>query len=487
MAVRNDKKVYIGIDLGTSSVKAVAADAGGAVVSSASEQYVVNYPRSGWSEQDPEEWFEATLRALGRLNVSGVAGIACGGQMHGLVALDKEGKVVRPCILWNDGRSAPQTVYLNETVGRQKLAALTGNIAFAGFTAPKLLWLRENEPANFGRIYKILLPKDYIVYRLTGEFVTDYSDASGTLLLDVKNRCWSEQMLGLCGVSRSAMPSLCESFGTAGRLKKDIAGSFGWKDVKVAAGAGDNAAAAVGAGALAEGDCNISLGTSGTAFIPCEKFILPANNALHSFCHADGRWHLMGCILSAASANKWWTEDILSAQYRLPAQAEKELGKNAVFFLPYLMGERCPHNDVKARGAFVGLSAETTRMQMSLAVLEGVAFALKDCLGLASESGTDVTAGTVCGGGAKSGIWLKILANVLGFPLYKIEAGEGAALGAAMLAMTACGEYRSVESAAQAIVRKRLAAEPDKQLAEAYGENYQRYKRLYPLLKDWFV
>ncbi|MBD5632016.1 MAG: xylulokinase [Clostridia bacterium] len=476
-------KNFIGIDLGTSGVKILLVDANGKILSEVSESYSVMYPKSGWAEQNPEDWYSAVLRGLKRLNASGVSGIACGGQMHGLVVLDGEDNVIRPCILWNDGRTGREVELLNDVIGCGKLTANTGNIAFAGFTAPKLLWLKHNEPENFKRISKIMLPKDYIVYRLTGQFVTDYSDASGTLLLDVKNKRWSRTMLDICGISGGQLPKLCESYQNIGTVKREISDLLGWGEVTVAAGAGDNAAAAVGTGTVGVGGCNISLGTSGTVFISSDRFTLPQNNALHSFAHADGRFHLMGCILSAASANKWWIEDILGANYDLPEKIRQYQGKNEVYFLPYLMGERCPHNDVKARGAFIGMTPETTKEQMSLAVLEGVAFAFRDCLEL---SGITVKTSTVCGGGAKSGLWPEILSNVLNLELQAVETGQGPAFGAAVLAMVACGIYPDVEAATGLIVKKHTVAKPDKRTVEAYNERYEKFKMLYPALKNCF-
>lgn len=281
------------------------------------------------------------------------------------------------------------------------------------------------------------------------------------------------------------MPELCESFTPVGELKKEICAYLGWERVKVIVGAGDNAAAAIGTGTVFSGDCNISLGTSGTVFIATDNFSLPKNNALHSFAHANGRYHLMGCILSAASANEWWLGHILGANYDLPEKAARLSGKNEVYFLPYLMGERCPHNDVNARGAFLGLAADTTREQMSLAVLEGVAFAFRDCLELAKESGVEISRSTVCGGGAKSALWRKILSNVLNLEIQTVETEQGPAFGAAMLAMVGCGEYKSPQDAARAIVKKTTAEIPDKALVAAYDERYARYKKLYPILKNW--
>lgn len=471
---------YIGVDLGTSGLKLLLVAADGSILSQAALTYPVSYPRDGWSEQNPEDWFAALMRGFEQLGARDVAGISFGGQMHGLVALDAAGEVVRPCILWNDGRTERETEYLNAL----PVAEYTGNMAFAGFTASKLLWLRKNEEQNFARTAKIMLPKDYLAYKLTGKFATDYSDASGTLLLDVKNRRWSSEMCDICGISAGQLPQLFESYQPVGFVKREICERFGWGKVVVAAGAGDNAAAAVGTGCVNAGDCNVSLGTSGTVFIASDKFVQPSNNALHSFAHANGRYHLMGCILSAASANKWWIEDILGAGYDLPG-AEALLGSNPVMFAPYLTGERCPHNDVGVRGAFVGLSPQTTRLHMSLAVLEGVAFALRNCLELARSCGIAVRASSVCGGGARSALWQKIIANVLNVELSTLKTEQGPAYGAAMLAMVACGEYADVASAAAAIVSKRPSVAPEKGLAAAYNERYKKFRALYPALKKW--
>ena len=471
---------YIGVDLGTSGLKLLLVAADGSILNQTALTYPVSYPRDGWSEQDPEDWFAALMRGFEQLGARDVAGISFGGQMHGLVALDAAGEVVRPCILWNDGRTERETEYLNTL----PVAEYTGNMAFAGFTAPKLLWLSKNEEQNFARTAKIMLPKDYLAYKLTGQFATDYSDASGTLLLDVKNRRWSSEMCDICGISAGQLPQLFESYQPVGFVKREICERFGWGKVVVAAGAGDNAAAAVGTGCVNAGDCNVSLGTSGTVFIASDKFVQPSNNALHSFAHANGRYNLMGCILSAASANKWWVEDILGAGYDLPG-AEALLGSNSVMFAPYLTGERCPHNDVGVRGAFVGLSPQTTRLHMSLAVLEGVAFALRDCLELARSCGIAVRASSVCGGGARSALWQKIIANVLNVELSTLKTEQGPAYGAAMLAMVACGEYADVASAAAAIVSKRPSVAPEKGLAAAYNERYKKFRALYPALKKW--
>ena len=353
-------KLFIGIDLGTSAVKLLLVDEKGTIHKEVNRDYPLYFPQPGWSEQDPADWWAACVDGMKELlagaDASAVAGIGCGGQMHGLVVLDEKDAVIRRAILWNDGRTQEEVDFLNEGVGRDRLSALTANIAFAGFTAPKILWMKKHEPEAFARIAKIMLPKDYINYRLTGVHCCDYSDASGMLLLDVKNRRWSREMLEICGVSEAQMPKLFESFEPVGTLLPEIAQALGLPaSVKVVAGAGDNAAAAVGTGVVGSGGCNISLGTSGTIFISSDRFGVDPNNALHAFAHADGGYHLMGCMLSAASCNKWLCDDILKTTDYAAEQADitdDRLGRNHVFFLPYLMGERSPINDVNARGTF---------------------------------------------------------------------------------------------------------------------------------------
>lgn len=485
--------MYIGIDLGTSSVKLLLVDGDGKIINSVTQTYTVHYPRDGWSEQNPEDWYSGVIGGIMRLLVgqdkSAVKGVGVGGQMHGLVVLDKDDKVIRPCILWNDGRTEKQTEYLNEVIGRKVLSERTANIAFAGFTAPKILWLKENEPENFNRINKIMLPKDYIVYRLTGVHATDYSDASGTLLLDVKNKRWSKDMLEVCGIDEGMLPRLYESYDTVGKLlgsvKKELQLPEG---VRVCAGAGDNAAAAIGTGTIGDGDCNISLGTSGTVFISNDKFSVDENNALHSFAHANGKYHLMGCILSAASCNMWWMESILKTKEFAAEQrgADKLRGKNDLFFLPYLMGERSPHNDTFARGAFIGLRPTTTRTQMTLAVMEGVAFALKDCVEVAKANGTGIKGTRICGGGSKSPLWRQIIADVLNMPVQTPKTQEGPAYGGAMLAMVACGKYPDVKAAADSLIEITQTVTPDPEAAAGYEKRYKIFKQLYPALKDAF-
>lgn len=487
--------LYIGVDLGTSAVKLLLVDGAGQICNTVTKEYSLYFPRPGWSEQDPADWKKAVWQGIPELlagfDAAQVAGIGCGGQMHGLVALDENDAVLRPAILWNDGRTAEQVAYLNETVGRARLGAYTANIAFAGFTAPKLLWMKAHEPELFARIAKIMLPKDYLNYCLTGVHCTDYSDASGTLLLDVKNKRWSPEMCEICGVETRWLPRLYESWQTVGALTPDAARALGLPEtVRVCAGAGDNAAAAVGTGTVGPGRCNISLGTSGTVFISSDKFGVDDTNGLHAFAHADGGWHLMGCMLSAASCNKWWQEEILGSADYAAGQARirpEALGENRVFFLPYLMGERSPINDTNARATFLGMTMDTTRADMTQAVLEGVAFALRDSIEVARSIGAAVPRSGVCGGGSKSALWKTILANVLGIPLDEMETSEGPGYGGALLAMVACGAYPTVAGACAALVRVKSTVYPDAALAEKYEARYRQFRRIYPACRALFA
>lgn len=484
--------LYIGVDLGTSAVKLLLMDEKGTIEKIVSKEYPLYFPKPGWSEQNPEDWLAQTLEGIKELT-SGcekdqVAGIGFGGQMHGLVALDQEDRVIRPAILWNDGRTGEETDYLNQVIGKERLSGCTANIAFAGFTAPKILWMKKHEPENFARICRIMLPKDYIAYKLSGSFCTDVSDASGMLLLDVKNRCWSKEMLEICGIREEQLPKLYESSQAVGTLRPELAEELGLPEtVKIIAGAGDNAAAAVGTGTVGEGMCNISLGTSGTIFISSRAFRVDDNNALHAFAHADGHYHLMGCMLSAASCNKWWSEEILKTADFAGEQADIEkLGENRVFYLPYLMGERSPHNNPDARAMFIGMSMDTTRADMTQAVLEGVAFGLRDSLEVAKSLGIKLERTKICGGGAKSPLWKRIIANVMNLKVDVIESEEGPALGGAMLAAVGCGAYPSVEAIARKLVKVVETIEPEPELAAKYEERYQEFRRIYPTVKELF-
>ena len=485
---------YIGIDLGTSAVKLLLVDETGAICGSVTKEYPLSFPQPGWSEQDPADWWKAVqygiLELTSRVDKSQIRGIGCGGQMHGLVTLDEHDAVIRPAILWNDGRTAEETEYLNTVVGREKLSALTANIAFAGFTAPKLLWMKKHEPENFARIKKIMLPKDYINYRLSGVHACDYSDASGMLLLDVEHKCWSKEMLDICGVTEAQMPKLFESYEVIGTIQGFVSGALGLpRDCAVVAGAGDNAAAAVGTGTVGEGACNLSLGTSGTIFISSERFGVDPNNALHAFAHADGQYHLMGCMLSAASCNKWFCDEILKTKDYAGEQTgitDEKLGRNRVYFLPYLMGERSPINDTDARGTFVGMSMDTSREDMLQAVLEGVAFAIRDSFEVAKSLGIEIKRSKLCGGGARSPLWRKIFANVLNIELDIPQTEEGPGYGGAMLAMVGCGEYESVAAACAQLIRVKETVAPDPAIAARYETRYQQFRRIYPAMKSLF-
>lgn len=485
--------LFIGIDLGTSAVKLLLMDESGKIHKIVSKEYPLRFPHPGWSEQDPEDWISQTMEGMKELlsecDKSQVKGISFGGQMHGLTALDEKDQVIRPAILWNDGRTGKEVEYLNSVIGKEKLSKYTANIAFAGFTAPKILWMKANEPENYSRIRKIMLPKDYLAYRLSGVFSTDYSDASGTLLLDVEHKCWSKEMMDICGLREEQLPKLHESWEAVGTLKPKAASELGLsEDVKIIAGAGDNAAAAVGTATVGGGACNISLGTSGTLFISSRKFGVDENNALHLFAHADGNYHLMGCMLSAASCNKWWMDEILKTKDYAGEQAQiAGLGENRVFYLPYLMGERSPHNDPDARAAFIGMSMDTTREDMTLAVLEGVAFGLRDSLEVARKIGADPGRTKICGGGAKSALWRKIIANVMNMKVDIIESEEGPGYGAAILAAVGCGVFPSVEAAAESLVKVTATEEPDEELVKKYEEKYQKFRKLYPALRGKFI
>ena len=478
-------KTYIGVDLGTSSIKLSLVDINGEIISECSKDYPV-YQEGLYSEQNPEDWWNAFDYCFDRLlekqDRSQVDGISFSGQMHGLVILDENDKVIRPCILWNDGRSEEETKYLNEVVGKETLSELTGNIAYAGFTAPKLLWVKKHEPENFNKISKIMLPKDYLVYRLTGQFVTDFSDASGTLYLDVKNKRWSEKMQHILAISGEMLPELHESTDVVGEVSENFKDKHKVGDIKVVIGAGDNAASAVGMGVVNEGEINISLGTSGTIFIPTNNFVLPKENALHSFVNTTGKYHLMGCILSAASTRKWWLENVLgSGDYQADDICIKNAKADQLYFLPYLSGERSPHNDVNARGAFIGLTHSTSKGEMSKAIMEGVAFALRDCLEIAKENGCKFNKTTICGGGSMSDIWNQIMADVLDLPIYKNE-GSGS-FGAALLALSGVNDISLYDNRIIKNMKYEKVFYPKKDNVEYYNNKYQTFAKLYPALK----
>ncbi|WP_333648599.1 xylulokinase [Lacrimispora sp.] len=484
--------LYIGVDLGTSAVKLLLMDEKGDIKKIVSKEYPIYYPQPGWSEQNPEDWYEQTAAGIKELtkdcDKQAIGGISFSGQMHGLVILDKEDKVIRPALLWNDGRTAAECDYLNRVIGREKVSDYTSNIALTGFTAPKILWVKNHEPENFSKIQKIMLPKDYIAYKLSGVHCTDVSDASGMLLLDVRKRRWSKEMIEIIGITEDHLPKVFESSQVVGTLTEEVAAELNLpSDIKIIAGGGDQAVAAVGTGTVGDGMCNISLGTSGVVFVSSKDFGVDDNNALHSFAHADGRYHLMGVMLSAAASNKWWMDEILDTkEYQKEQELITNLGKNHVFFLPYLMGERTPHNNPNARGTFIGMTMDTTRADMTQAVLEGVAFALRDTFEIVKSLGIDIKRARINGGGAKSSIWKKIIANILNVKVDTINSEEGPAFGAAILAAVGCNEYATVEEAASELIKVINTVEQEEVLVTAYDEQYKKFVGIYPDVKDLF-
>ena len=448
-------------------MKALAISPDGEVVARAEQEYELSIPRPGWAEQDPEDWWRASERALGALPPAAAIGLS--GQMHGLVALDGRDRVLRPAILWNDQRTAVECAEIEKRIGADRLLALTGNRALPGFTAPKLLWLRRHEPDVYARIEHIFLPKDYVRLRLTGERATDVADASGTLLFDVAGRHWSEEVLDALEVPRAWLPEAFES-----------------PDVPGAPGAGDQAAGALGVGIDGPGPVSVVLGTSGVVFAVLPSFAADPEGRVHVFCHAvPGAWHAMGVMLSAAGALRWLRESVLRRPYEeLLGEAERWApGVEGLQLQPYLAGERTPHADPAARAAFVGLSLRHDAGALTRAVLEGVAYGLRDCFELLRELGIEASAGRVSGGGARSELWLRIVSTVLGIPLERTVVEEGAAYGAALLAGVRAGVYADVHEALERAVRVRDLVEPEPDWRGAYEEGYARYRRLYPALR----
>ncbi len=484
--------LYVGVDLGTSSVKLLLMDEAGDIKSIVTREYPLYFPKPGWSEQNPEDWYTGLVDGIKELtkdcDKSLIDGISFSGQMHGMVILDEQDHVIRPAILWNDGRTQAECDYLNNEIGREKISGYTANMALTGFTAPKLLWVRKHEPENFARIKKVMLPKDYIAYKLSGIHCTDVSDASGMLLLDVKNKRWSKEMLDICGLKEEQMAKIHESYQVVGNITEKAAKELDLPaSVKVIAGGGDQAVAAVGTGTVGDGKCNVSLGTSGVVFISTKEFAVDKNNSLHAFAHADGRYHFMGVMLSAAASSKWWVEEILQTKdYVSEEKPVTRLGENNVYFLPYLMGERTPHNNPNARGTFIGMTMDTTRADMTQAMLEGVAYALRDSFEIVKSLGVDLDRIRINGGGAKSPLWCNIIANVLNVKVDKINSTEGPAYGAAILAAVGCGRYASVEEAANKLVKVIKTTEQDPEIVALYNKKYQVFKELYPTLKDVF-
>jgi xylulokinase len=470
----------VGIDVGTSGVKGLAIDPAGTIVASAQVEYPLSTPRLGWSEQDPDHWWRASKEVLAELRAAAgrFTGIGLSGQMHGLVALDSHDRVLRPAILWNDQRTAAECEEIERTIGLERLLALTGNRALPGFTAPKLLWLRRHEPEVYGRIARIALPKDYVRLRLCGEHAIDVADASGTLLLDVAGRRWSEEVVTALELEPGWLPRVLESPEVSGETPDGV---------PVAAGAGDQAAGALGVGVDRPGPLSVALGTSGVVFAALERFAADDAGRIHAFCHAvPGAWHAMGVMLSAAGSLRWLRDTAATgvAYDRLTMEAAAwPAGAEGLTFLPYLAGERTPHADPDARAAFTGVTVRHDRGALVRAVLEGVAYGLRDSLDLIVELGGKPSLGRVSGGGARSDLWLAIVASVLELPLERVAVDEGAAFGAAILGGVAAGVWPDVHAGVAATVTPRERIDPVPEWVEVYRDGRERFRALYPALR----
>jgi xylulokinase len=484
--------MYLGLDIGTSSVKAVLIDDKQKIIASETASLTVSRPRPGWSEQDPKNWWAATnttIRALRRKNakaVAAVSGIGLSGQMHGATLLDRNDKVLRPAILWNDGRSMAECAEIEARCPR--LRDIAGNIAMPGFTAPKLLWVKKHEPKTFAKTAKVLLPKDYVRLCLSGDYVSDMSDSAGTLWMDVARRAWSDEILAATDLDRSHMPRLIEGSEASGELRTELAQEWGMKTRPViAGGGGDNAASACGIGAVTSGSAFVSLGTSGVLFVSNARFSPNTEGAVHAFCHAvPSTWHQMGVILSAAASLDWLAKTLKTPAPKLVGSLGQKLADpSPVLFTPYLSGERTPHNDAAVRGAFLGLGHETDTAVLTHAVLDGVAFAFRDCLEALKMAGTEVSRATAVGGGSRSELWLKIIATVLGIPIdIPAEGDFGAAYGAARLGLIAAKGV--APSSILKPPKTSRTIKPERKAAAAYAEAYARYRRAYPALKEVF-
>ena len=495
----------LGIDIGTSGTKVIAINESGKLVASASVEYDYSAPKPLWAEQDPALWWDAVCdccqRITAQIGNEEIAGIGLSGQMHGLVMLGADGQVLRPAILWNDGRTQKQCDEITRIVGRETLTAETANPALAGFTAPKILWVRENEPAIYERTRMMLLPKDYVRYQLTGEFATEVSDASGTLLLNVPERRWSHVVCEKLGIEMNLLPRVYESHEVSGHISARAAEMTGLKaGTPVVGGGGDQAAGAVGNGIVQSGIISVTTGTSGVVFAFADTPAVDPQLRMHTFCHAvPGKWHVMGVMLSAGGSLKWYRDTLARSEksvaahmnidaYELIAREADTVGAGSegLLFLPYLTGERTPHPDPLARGAFVGLTARHTKAHMARAVLEGVSYGLRDSLEIMKSMGVSIGNVRCSGGGAKSSVWRQIQADVFGFPLSTIAIDEGPALGVALLAGVGTGIYSGIEEACDAVVKVSRGANVIEENARVYDNYYRVYGGLYPALKATF-
>jgi xylulokinase len=478
--------LLLGLDVGTGGARAVAVEESGNVVAEASSEYPLMSPRPGWTEQDPQDWWEGAREALGKVAAEvedEVVGLGLTGQMHGSVFLDASAQVIRPALLWNDQRTEEQCRKITQAVGRERLLGLAGNPALTGFQAPKILWLKDEEPENYSRVARVLLPKDYVRLRLTGEYATDASDAAGTLLLDVRERDWSAEILDALEIPLKWMPTVYEGPESTGGLRKEVAEELGLPaGIPVAAGGGDNAAAAVGVGVVEGGLLSSSVGTSGVLFAASGGFTPDPSGRIHAFCHAvPEAYHLMGVTLSAGGSLRWW-RDAMGAEYdELVERAEGvRSGAEGLLFLPYLSGERTPHLDPQARGAFVGLTTRHGIPHMTRAVMEGVVFSLRDSLEIMRELEVPLDQVRATGGGARSSLWRQLQADVYGVPIHRTTADEGPAHGAALLAGVAAGVYRDVDEACSTVRLRQEVTEPDPERERIYEEHYEVYRALYP-------
>jgi xylulokinase len=484
--------MYIGIDLGTSSVKLIMTNRNGDVIKTVSRSYELIIPKPSWSEQDPNEWYSNTVSGLQELILGyedKIKGISFSGQMHGLVLLDEHDSVLRNALLWNDQRTIKEVDYLNEFVGIEKLLEYTGNIALTGLTAPKILWVKNNEPEVFQKIKKVMLPKDYLIYKLSGVFASDVSDLSGTLYFDPKTKSYSKEMLEILELDISMFPKVFESYQAVGDLLPELKTMLHIKQsVNIVAGGGDQAVGAVGVGVVGDGECSISLGTSGVIFVSSNTFAVDYKSYLQSYNHSNGKYHIMAVMLNAAGAIKWWNESIFDskdydAYYKRVTSASHE---DNLFFLPYLTGERAPINDPYAKGVIYGLGIHHKKEDIDLAVVEGVTFALRDSFELIKQLGVDIKRIRITGGGAKSNVWAQLISNILGVEVVKIKVEEGPALGAAILAMVGSNEYPTVEDACKEIVQLGEEFTPNNELVNYYNNKYQEFTKLYPALKDLY-
>jgi xylulokinase len=485
--------VAIGVDVGTTGTRGVAVDDAGTVVSAATAAYPLLTPRPRWTEQDPAEWWRATCEVLGRVSTAcrdaghQVVGIGLTGQMHGSVFLDAADEVIRPALLWNDQRTEAQCEAITEQVGAERLVEITGNPALTGFQAPKVLWLRDEEPANFDRVASVLLPKDYVRWRLAGELATDASDAAGTLFLDLRKRAWSTEVLDALEVPADWLPPVFESPETAGTVRRDIGDELGLPiAVPIAAGGGDNAAAAIGTAVTRDGVMSSSIGTSGVLFAHADEAAVDPSGRIHAFAHAvPGRYCLLAVTLSAGGSLRWW-RDVTGLGYdELVAEAEVVVpGSEGLVFLPYLTGERTPHLDPMATGAFLGLTTRHTRGHMTRALMEGVLFSLRDGIEIMRALEVRPAVIRAIGGGASSALWLQLQADVYGAPVHRLAVEEGAAYGAALLGHVVAGTFADVDEATSVVRTLDEVTKPDRQAANIYEETYAVYRTLYETVKE---